>query len=203
MIFRFPSGLLQATGVAGGIDDRKRNAGPMTDAPSDSRQDRPMISKVELNQMNIGRLIAVWNNIEVIMRLSIAALLPVDVATAEAIMKSSNLQAKLDIFSRVVRNRIQNQELISRLEKIEDVSVGLWTFRNDIVHGIWQIDQKTGDISLVRAISGNKSTPLNRIDVMLERTANLMKAIAVSYTHLRAHETKANLVCRLLLEKKK
>ena len=28
-------------------------------------------------------------------------------------------------------------------------------------------------------------------------------ALAVSYTHLRAHETKANLVCRLLLEKKK
>eukprot|EP01071_Lankesteria_metandrocarpae_P012703 Lankesteria_metandrocarpae@DN6184_c0_g1_i1.p2 len=26
--------------------------------------------------------------------------------------------------------------------------------------------------------------------------------MAVSYTHLRAHETKANLVCRLLLEKK-
>src|SRR5660398_200375 len=26
---------------------------------------------------------------------------------------------------------------------------------------------------------------------------------SVSYTHLRAHETKANLVCRLLLEKKK
>src|SRR5660398_292230 len=28
-------------------------------------------------------------------------------------------------------------------------------------------------------------------------------AASVSYTHLRAHETKANLVCRLLLEKKK
>ena len=27
-------------------------------------------------------------------------------------------------------------------------------------------------------------------------------AIAVSYTHLRAHETLMNLVCRLLLEKK-
>ena len=26
---------------------------------------------------------------------------------------------------------------------------------------------------------------------------------AVSYTHLRAHETRGNLVCRLLLEKKK
>ncbi|VTU58040.1 hypothetical protein AMBR_DPAELIID_02769 [Lacticaseibacillus rhamnosus] len=28
-------------------------------------------------------------------------------------------------------------------------------------------------------------------------------AEAVSYTHLRAHETEADLVCRLLLEKKK
>ena len=27
--------------------------------------------------------------------------------------------------------------------------------------------------------------------------------VAVSYTHLRAHETEADLVCRLLLEKKK
>ena len=29
------------------------------------------------------------------------------------------------------------------------------------------------------------------------------EAEAVSYTHLRAHETRGNLVCRLLLEKKK
>ena len=29
------------------------------------------------------------------------------------------------------------------------------------------------------------------------------RAISVSYTHLRAHETSAHLVCRLLLEKKK
>ena len=28
-------------------------------------------------------------------------------------------------------------------------------------------------------------------------------AFSVSYTHLRAHETRSNLVCRLLLEKKK
>ena len=30
-----------------------------------------------------------------------------------------------------------------------------------------------------------------------------LRIMPVSYTHLRAHETKANLVCRLLLEKKK
>eukprot|EP00658_Telonema_sp_P-2_P062363 TRINITY_DN51024_c0_g1_i1.p1 TRINITY_DN51024_c0_g1~~TRINITY_DN51024_c0_g1_i1.p1 ORF type:complete len:135 (+),score=34.41 TRINITY_DN51024_c0_g1_i1:105-509(+) len=31
----------------------------------------------------------------------------------------------------------------------------------------------------------------------------LMQIVAVSYTHLRAHETPEHLVCRLLLEKKK
>ena len=31
----------------------------------------------------------------------------------------------------------------------------------------------------------------------------VMSAIPVSYTHLRAHETREDLVCRLLLEKKK
>ncbi|VTU47351.1 putative aldose 1-epimerase [Lactobacillus rhamnosus GG] [Lacticaseibacillus rhamnosus] len=33
--------------------------------------------------------------------------------------------------------------------------------------------------------------------------AELTSIKAVSYTHLRAHETEADLVCRLLLEKKK
>ena len=32
--------------------------------------------------------------------------------------------------------------------------------------------------------------------------ASLCNTLSVSYTHLRAHETEADLVCRLLLEKK-
>src|SRR5450756_3015218 len=37
----------------------------------------------------------------------------------------------------------------------------------------------------------------------IERAKALFGAEAVSYTHLRAHETRHDLVCRLLLEKKK
>ena len=37
----------------------------------------------------------------------------------------------------------------------------------------------------------------------LGQIINLVSDIAVSYTHLRAHETVLDLVCRLLLEKKK
>ena len=36
-----------------------------------------------------------------------------------------------------------------------------------------------------------------------EHQINLVRLEAVSYTHLRAHETVLDLVCRLLLEKKK
>ena len=40
------------------------------------------------------------------------------------------------------------------------------------------------------------------VDITLERALEYIGPDAVSYTHLRAHETGRNLVCRLLLEKK-
>ena len=40
-------------------------------------------------------------------------------------------------------------------------------------------------------------------DLFLPPLPNPLALIAVSYTHLRAHETVLDLVCRLLLEKKK
>ena len=39
------------------------------------------------------------------------------------------------------------------------------------------------------------------VPILLFRFGDVL--VAVSYTHLRAHETRSNLVCRLLLEKKK
>eukprot|EP00825_Cyclidium_porcatum_P011788 TRINITY_DN16087_c0_g1_i2.p4 TRINITY_DN16087_c0_g1~~TRINITY_DN16087_c0_g1_i2.p4 ORF type:complete len:139 (-),score=21.26 TRINITY_DN16087_c0_g1_i2:3-419(-) len=39
--------------------------------------------------------------------------------------------------------------------------------------------------------------------VVLENSRGAVALVPVSYTHLRAHETRHDLVCRLLLEKKK
>ena len=50
-------------------------------------------------------------------------------------------------------------------------------------------------------ISKEANEVLNSLEKRLSDLEN--EPNAVSYTHLRAHETKANLVCRLLLEKKK
>ena len=46
-----------------------------------------------------------------------------------------------------------------------------------------------------------KTLLLNKIPVLVEKPVTV-KITAVSYTHLRAHETDSYLVCRLLLEKK-
>ena len=55
-------------------------------------------------------------------------------------------------------------------------------------------------------LQAGKSKELAKL-VQFERrpysAEKIIKAGAVSYTHLRAHETVLDLVCRLLLEKKK
>ena len=48
-------------------------------------------------------------------------------------------------------------------------------------------------MEIIEKIKTNKS---------IDNQTEIQKICPVSYTHLRAHETKANLVCRLLLEKK-
>ena len=54
-------------------------------------------------------------------------------------------------------------------------------------------DNKITEIPIIR-IRPNKAQPRKQFDEA---------SLTVSYTHLRAHETGRNLVCRLLLEKKK
>src|SRR5678816_1237904 len=49
--------------------------------------------------------------------------------------------------------------------------------------------------------NGPRRTPAADCDIA--RACEGASAVAVSYTHLRAHETPEHLVCRLLLEKKK
>ena len=57
------------------------------------------------------------------------------------------------------------------------------------------------DISILCESVNLPGRQITTIDYTAEKQS--IKIPSVSYTHLRAHETKANLVCRLLLEKKK
>ena len=53
------------------------------------------------------------------------------------------------------------------------------------------------------ADSTEMTTPAQGIPIRMPTRHKLLIVEAVSYTHLRAHETVLDLVCRLLLEKKK
>ena len=57
--------------------------------------------------------------------------------------------------------------------------------------------------SLSEAVDIMRGPVGSAIELTVRRRGVKKALTSVSYTHLRAHETKANLVCRLLLEKKK
>ena len=58
-------------------------------------------------------------------------------------------------------------------------------------------------VQFASTISLSENNDQEHPDIRVIESENINTIGTVSYTHLRAHETKANLVCRLLLEKKK
>src|SRR5450756_2885194 len=72
--------------------------------------------------------------------------------------------------------------------------------------GITDVGIVVGETSkeIVQAVGDGSKWGLNVIYIQQDEPLGLAHAVmAVSYTHLRAHETRHDLVCRLLLEKKK
>ena len=87
------------------------------------------------------------------------------------------------------------------------LAVALSTKRNKIYRElILNSVEIVNDIRHV-CLTGNKMTEKERVEIVFDIRPKLKvmnkKLQTVSYTHLRAHETGRNLVCRLLLEKKK
>ena len=68
--------------------------------------------------------------------------------------------------------------------------------------GMAAVNMKDGLVKLLKRDYLNHGINV-KVDENNEITIDFHVIVAVSYTHLRAHETGRNLVCRLLLEKKK
>ena len=69
--------------------------------------------------------------------------------------------------------------------------------RQDNIESEYKIEVK------IRTIDSSQMTNMEVSDFTPSIENEKLNAEAVSYTHLRAHETVLDLVCRLLLEKKK
>src|SRR5659263_741977 len=70
------------------------------------------------------------------------------------------------------------------------------------VRAAWAVIELTPGIVVI-SISGYFSSIVLLRCENVENTFGSPRTATVSYTHLRAHETRHDLVCRLLLEKKK
>ena len=81
----------------------------------------------------------------------------------------------------------QSLEVIKNV--VEKLNSGRWYSTQSIAFGLMSI--------------GELSEEYRRSKIDATITTSRGAPIAVSYTHLRAHETSLHLVCRLLLEKKK
>src|SRR5659263_754078 len=78
-----------------------------------------------------------------------------------------------------------------------DREFGFWAIRSNDLNQSLNYSSRTLNIDTGDSVQWmNMDSEGERITIMSDNTP-------VSYTHLRAHETRHDLVCRLLLEKKK
>ena len=107
------------------------------------------------------------------------------------------MSVKLDTLN-TKENKISKKQY--KFEPIEEINVGLL---HQVVKGSrTNFRNNTASVKTRAQVSGTGAKPWAQKGTGRARQGSL-RSPPVSYTHLRAHETRGNLVCRLLLEKKK
>src|SRR5450756_2987926 len=69
--------------------------------------------------------------------------------------------------------------------------------------GMMAAGEESGKEAMMKTFEGQLVAQDYKFGIVVSRFNEFISKNPVSYTHLRAHETRHDLVCRLLLEKKK
>lgn len=86
---------------------------------------------------SIGKFIVAWNQAEALVDAIVLWTLGVGNTTTEAIMGSSVVAHRADIFVAVVQDRISDDALVESAVKCAKKMKGLSDFRNAVAHGRW------------------------------------------------------------------
>src|SRR5660397_279835 len=111
-------------------------------------------------------------------------------------------QVRPQALRNALRSNLSPQYVFGRPERLAPIHHGLRLSAH--AHGEYGCCQDHAPRSAQVGIELLHAIPYHTIAILKAGIASAAPIdIPVSYTHLRAHETNANLVCRLLLEKKK
>ena len=119
----------------------------------------------------------------------------INIGSSEFINQLDFLKENFDIILVDFPGNLKQNGVIETLHFIDVVIMPFEPNQTDLLPTLRFYEEVYKDIILKRAELGLKTT--------VRGVMNRVMPNAVSYTHLRAHETGRNLVCRLLLEKKK
>jgi hypothetical protein len=144
------------------------------------------------NEMHqIGMFIVVWNQLEMLLDLSVSAALNTDYTTASKIMKSTSVPNRVDIFMGIVSAAINDLEIQKDAINCANKMKGLSEFRNDVAHGRWAFNYNDPNLTRVEASrSITRSAPITpqKLTNQLRYAAKLSNQLADIYwriSHLR------------------
>ena len=132
-------------------------------------------------------------------------------ATVIALSRTSSDLNKLEKDIKKVKGKIikvscdvmNYEDLKQKLEKIKIIDVLVNNAGTNIPEPFEKIRQKSMNYLVDLNLKAAFNVAQLVVKKMLKNKKRPGSIITVSYTHLRAHETSQDLVCRLLLEKKK
>src|SRR5674536_42988 len=136
----------------------------------------------------------------------------------DLVLLASHRARMISSGSQITVERDNDKNPVVALREIAETTVSPGDLKEDLIHSLQkyvEVDEPEPEMPLIGAGPG-ASIDSDDTEVTAERMTEeeLLKGLeglappeevpeAVSYTHLRAHETPEHLVCRLLLEKKK
>jgi hypothetical protein len=128
----------------------------------------------------IGMFIVVWNQLEMLLDLSVSQALQTDDATAAQIMKSTSVPQRADIFAGIVRSLVSDQDIQKDALDCANKMKGLSDFRNDVAHGRWAFNLGSAQPTIEASRSLTRTAPITptKLTSQLRNVAKLSNKLA-------------------------
>lgn len=101
----------------------------------------------------VGSFILVWNQAESLMEQTVMQILNLGPLAIAKVMGSPNTRPKAEIMIEVAKEKIKDPELERIACDCANKVLGMADFRNEVAHGRWSTDIRTGDVRSTKKLA--------------------------------------------------